>query len=76
MGEHSPSPAATQYVENGVEDFAHGMLARSPTRLGRGYQRLNSLPFGIAQITGVCFSFHKPVVYSINIVFSTFQTRS
>lgn len=34
------------------------------------------LPFGIAQVNGIWFSSHNPLVYNINLALSTFQTRS
>lgn len=76
MWEHFPGTSTTQLIEYAVEDFTHICCAWSATWFSWWYQRLKYLPFGIAQVTGIWFSFHNPSVYTIYLVSSTSQMRS
>jgi hypothetical protein len=45
--EQAPLAAASQDVEDGVEDLGRAMDPRTPEFLGRGQMRLDVVPFGI-----------------------------
>jgi len=74
MWEHSPGTTAVQFIEYAVNDFTHINTSRFTTGLWN--QRFENFPFCIIKITGVWFSFHNPLIYSIFFIPATFQTRS
>jgi hypothetical protein len=47
MGQKSPGAPATHDIEDGVEDLAQAMEARSPIVFWSGQQSFDALPLGI-----------------------------
>jgi hypothetical protein len=45
--EEAPGTAATEHVEDGVEDLAQAMEAGTPVALGSGKVELQAAPFGV-----------------------------
>jgi hypothetical protein len=50
---HAPLTAASQEVEDGVEDLARRPLARAPSGLGGRDERGEDLPFWVRKIAGI-----------------------
>src|SRR5215213_11323002 len=50
---HAPLAAASQEVEDGVEDLARGPLARTPSELGGRDKWGEDLPFWVRTIAGI-----------------------
>jgi len=53
LGEHAPSTAATQYVEDGIDDRPKLCRTGSPSRLGTWKKATDDPPFRVAEVTGV-----------------------
>jgi hypothetical protein len=56
MGQESPGAAASQDVEDGLEDLAQMMEARTSVGFGSGEVWFQAAPFGIGKVGLVCFS--------------------
>jgi hypothetical protein len=50
VGKQAPRTAAPYNVEDGVEDLAQGVDARTPGGFGSGKIGLQAAPFGIRQV--------------------------
>ena len=56
MGQESPGAAATDHVEDGVEDLAQMMEARTSVGFGSREVGFQAAPFGIGKVGLVCSS--------------------
>ena len=56
VGQQAPGAAATQDVENGVEDLAGVVDLGTPGGLGGGQVVFEATPFGVGEVGLVCFS--------------------
>jgi len=57
VGQEPPGAAAAENVEDGVEDLAPVVDARSSRGIGRGGKMgFESGPFGVGEVALVCFS--------------------
>ncbi len=68
-GQKPPSAAALEEVEDGIEDLAAAVGFRSSSLVGKRNMRLQTLPFGVGEISGVA-PFHAQERTS-----STYPTR-
>jgi hypothetical protein len=53
LGEHAPSAAAAQNVEDGIDDRPKFCRTGAPSRLRGGKQTTDDLPFRVAEVTRV-----------------------
>lgn len=53
-----PGAAGAQHVANGVDDLPSGVGDRPTTRFGGRQQGFKQLPFSVAEIAGISWSFH------------------
>ena len=56
MRQKAPSTATTYDVEDGVEDAAQSVEARTSGRLGSGKMGFEAAPLGVRAVAPVCFS--------------------
>jgi len=50
MWQQLPGTATTNYIEDSIDDFTPSVFHGTATWFGGGYQRLESVPFGVGQI--------------------------
>jgi len=58
VGLESPGTAATQDVEDSVEDLSQGVQPGASGGLGNGQVRLDDLPLSVGEVGLVCSSSH------------------
>jgi site-specific DNA recombinase len=56
LRQQSPGTAALEHIEDGLEDLAQAMEARTPVGFGSGKVGLQAAPFGIGEVGLVCSS--------------------
>ena len=62
MGQHPPGAPSAQHVADGVDDLPPGVGDRSAARSGRWQPGLEQLPFAVAEVAGIGWSFHTPTL--------------
>ena len=60
VGQHPPGATSAQHVADGVDDLPPGVGDGSAARFGRWQQGLEQLPFSVAEVAGIRWSFHTP----------------
>src|SRR5687768_5447606 len=75
MGQHPPTAAAAQDVENGVDDFPARVAGRTSARFDGRHERFEPCPLRITQVGGVRFSLHPPTLTPV-CAFSTPSCRA
>ena len=58
VGQHPPRTSGAQHVADGVDDLPTGVGDRSAARFGWWQQRFEQLPFSVAEVAGISWSFH------------------
>jgi hypothetical protein len=56
--QESPGAAALEHVEDGVEDLAQAVEARTPGGFGGGKMGLQGAPLSVGEVGLVCSSSH------------------
>jgi hypothetical protein len=56
VGQQAPGTAATEHIEDSVEDLARAMDPRSAGGFGDGDMGFYTSPFGVGEVGVVCLS--------------------
>ena len=62
VGQHPPGAPSAQHVADGVDDLPTRVGDRSAARFGRWQQWFQQLPFSVAEVAGIGWSFHAPTL--------------
>ena len=62
VGQHPPGAPSAQHVADGVDDLPTRVGDGSAARFGRWQQWFQQLPFSVAEVAGIGWSFHAPTL--------------